>query len=161
MNNLGPVRLITANEWQVARDARLAALRDTPEAFLPGQPLEHLWDEDRWRRSCRSGIWAVAQDGGNTVGLARLSQVGPDAYVESVWTHPQHRRRGVASRLVRELIAAERPNGAGDIFVWVIQPNDPAFNLYKKLGFEETSDEQLLAPVNRYERRMRFTGHRR
>jgi ribosomal protein S18 acetylase RimI-like enzyme len=159
MSNLGPVRLITENEWHVARDARLAALRDSPEAFLLAQPPEHLWDEDRWRRSCRSGIWAVSQAGAHTVGLARLSYVSPDAYVESVWTHPQHRRRGVASRMVRELIAAQRPDGQGDIFVWVIQPNGPASSLYKKLGFEETFDEQLLVPVNRYERRMRFTGH--
>ncbi len=144
----------------MARYARLAALRDSPDAFLPGQPPEHQWDEDHWRRSCRSGIWAVAEDGAGTFGLARLSYMGPDAYVESVWTHPLHRRKGVASRLVRRLIAAKRPGGHGDIFVWVIQPNDPAFNLYKKLGFEETSDEQLLRPINRYERRMRFAGSR-
>jgi hypothetical protein len=56
--------LLSPEEWRLARDARLAALRDSPEAFLPKQPPESSWTEERWRGTWQSGLWAVAQADG-------------------------------------------------------------------------------------------------
>jgi ribosomal protein S18 acetylase RimI-like enzyme len=149
-------RLLSPDEWCLARDARLAALRDSPEAFLPQQPPESSWSEEHWRRSWQSGLWAVAQADGGIVGLARLSREWADVYVESVWTHPRYRRRGVASALVRRLIANAPPARRGGIFVWVIHPNDAAFSLYESLGFQPTDDKQLLSGLDRIEERLRL-----
>jgi ribosomal protein S18 acetylase RimI-like enzyme len=151
-------RLLTPDEWRVAREARLAALRDSPTLLLARQPPETVWTEDYWRRSCASGQWAVAQVRRRTVGLARLSPEGTDAYVESVWTDPRYRRCGVASALVKRLVSTSRGNGSGDIFVWVVHPNPAALRLYVSLGFEPTGDEQVLAELGRIEQRLRFNG---
>jgi ribosomal protein S18 acetylase RimI-like enzyme len=154
------VRLLSPDEWQLARDARFAALRDAPDSFLPWRPPESSWTEARWRDSWRSGLWAVARSGGRTVGLARLSQDGMDAYIESVWTDPRYRRLGIASALVRRLIASKRPPGRGAVYVWVITPNAAAFRLYESLGFVPTKVTQHLGNLDRVEEQLRFSGDR-
>jgi ribosomal protein S18 acetylase RimI-like enzyme len=144
------------DEWPMVRSARLAALRDAPDFLLPGKPPEPRWTERRWRLSWQSGLWLIARAGGRTIGLARLSYLDADAYVESVWTDPRFRHRGVASSLVSRLTRARRPTG--DLFVWVIHPNPEAFRLYRRLGFQTTGYRQLLEDFGRVEERLRFTG---
>lgn len=160
-NGTEPVKiqlLRSPDEWRLARDARLAALRDAPEAFLPMQPHESSWSEDRWRYSFIAGWWAVARANTTVIGIARLTHWKNGPHVESVWTHPRHRRRGIASDLVRLVVQAAREKGLGDVFVWVIQPNPGAFRLYESLGFEPTNERQRLAAVGRIEERLRLTG---
>jgi GNAT superfamily N-acetyltransferase len=152
------VRVLSPEEWQLARATRLAALQDAPQAFLPTRPPESSWTEDRWRRSCITSLWVVAQASGGIVGLARLTRGGTGPHVESVWTHPEHRRQGIASVLVRRLVNVERARGSGDVFVWVIRPNPAAFRLYASLGFEPTHERQRLDGLNRVEERLRLSG---
>ncbi|MEU4561816.1 GNAT family N-acetyltransferase [Actinoplanes sp. NPDC023936] len=152
-------RLLAPDEWRRLRAARLAALADAPDALLPAQPPESTWSEQRWRSSWRDALWVVAESGTETVGLARLSWTGTGAYVESVWTRRDHRQRGVASALVRRLIA-EHPADRGEIFVWVVQPNDAAMRLYASLGFETTKVTQWLSALNRVEEQLRLNGGR-
>ena len=153
------VRLLhSPDEWRLAREARLAALRSEPDWLLPGRPHESSWTEERWRRSWDNGLWAVARAGGRTIGLARIARENETPHVESVWTHPEHRRRGVASALVRELITMERKRGAGDVFVWVILPNPAALRLYASLNFETTREQQSVDGLGRVEERWRLSG---
>jgi ribosomal protein S18 acetylase RimI-like enzyme len=148
-------RLLDEEEWHLARHARLAALRDAPEFFLPTEPHESVWTDDDWRAACVVGRWAVAQARAGVVGLARLTDEGNGPHVGSVWTHPRHRRRGIASALVRLLVEEERDR---DVFVWVIHPNPAAFQLYESLGFKPTFERQVLASIGREEERLRLSG---
>jgi ribosomal protein S18 acetylase RimI-like enzyme len=152
------VRLPSADEWHLVRDARLAALQDAPDTLLPTQPHESSWTEGHWRHTWDSGRWAVADAAGTIVGLARLTRGQMSAHVESVWTHAEYRRRRVASALVRRLVAEERKRGRGDVFVWVIHPNPAAFGLYESLGFERTNERQTLDGLGRVEERLRLSG---
>jgi ribosomal protein S18 acetylase RimI-like enzyme len=153
-------RLLRPDEWHLVRDARLAAIRDAPDSFLPWDPPEPEWTDDRWRESWDTGRWAAAQADGRTVGLARLSRHGADAYIESVWTDPRYRRRGIASALVRRLIVSERPSRRGAVYVWVIKPNAAAYSLYESLGFVPTKVTQPLDDPDRVEEQLRFSGDR-
>lgn len=152
------VRLLSPEDWRLVRDARLAALRDAPQALLPKRPHESVWTEEHWRESWATGLWAVARIGGSTVGLARLTREKTGPHVESVWTHAGHRRRGIASALVRELVRAARKEGHHDVYVWVIHPNPAALGLYVSLGFEPTYERQLIDGTDRVEERLRLTG---
>jgi hypothetical protein len=53
-------RLLSRQDWRMARAARRAALRDSPESFLATEPHEASWNDERWRGSSESGLWAVA-----------------------------------------------------------------------------------------------------
>jgi ribosomal protein S18 acetylase RimI-like enzyme len=152
------VRLLSPEDWRVVRDARLAALQDTPQSFLPKRPPETTWTEDLWRHSCATSQWAVAQVDENVVGLAQLTRGGLGPHLESVWTHPDYRRHGIASELVRRLVELERARGSWTVFVWVIVPNPAAFKLYESLGFEPTYERNLLEDFGYVEERLRFSG---
>jgi len=151
------VLLLQPDEWYLARDTRLAALRDAPDVLLPTQPHEADWTEEQWRESLTDNLWAVAQTGTSVVGLARLTPVDGVSYVESVWTRPGHRRRGIASKLVSRLVDVGLERWPGDVFVWVIHPNPAAVSLYERLGFESTGETQRLDSIGRDEERLRLT----
>lgn len=153
------VRLLDPVDWRLARELRLAALADSPEFLLPWHLHESSWTEEHWRRSWDTGPWVVAEAGGSAVGVARLKRDREMPYVESVWTHPAHRRRGIASALIRELVFYERrERGTADLFVWVIVPNPAALELYASLGFEPTHQRQSLDHMGRDEERFRLSG---
>lgn len=72
---------------------------------------------------------AIAWDGEELVGMARLLSDGVcNSYLLDVWTDSGHRRRGVASQMVRHLMAAVPGHHVG------LQTDD-AQPLYESLGF--------------------------
>lgn len=85
---------------------------------------------DALRRSFeQSQHVAFARDGDRVVGMARLLSDGVcNAYLLDVWTASTHRRRGIASRMLRDLL--ERVPGQH-----VGLQTDDAQALYRSLGF--------------------------
>ncbi|HUH16193.1 MAG TPA: GNAT family N-acetyltransferase [Gaiellaceae bacterium] len=73
---------------------------------------------------------ALARDGDCVVGMARLLSDGVcNAYLVDVWTASSHRRQGIASRLIQQLIEAVPGQHVG------LQTSD-AQALYESLGFK-------------------------
>ena len=54
-----------------------------------------------------------------------------------ITTHPSHRRRGIAIRLVHALLDWARTTGATTAYLQVMASNAPALSLYEKFGFKE------------------------
>jgi ribosomal-protein-alanine N-acetyltransferase len=79
---------------------------------------------------------SVAADGAMVLGFIILSMRGPfRGYIQTVGVVPQHRGRGIGTRLVRfaeERIFRETPN----VFLCVSSFNNRAQNLYRRLGYE-------------------------
>jgi ribosomal protein S18 acetylase RimI-like enzyme len=76
----------------------------------------------------------VAHRDGRVAGMGAIQVRDGVAYVDDVVTFPEHRRRGVASAVVRRLV--KETTGADATFLLADQP-DP-IRLYRSLGFEET-----------------------
>ncbi len=73
---------------------------------------------------------AIARHGDGVVGTARLLSDGvSNAYLLDVWTSSAHRRRGIASAMVRMLVEQVPGQHVG------LQTGD-AQRLYESLGFE-------------------------
>ena len=53
-----------------------------------------------------------------------------------LYVTPEHRRQGIASALVQHAIAWSRARGDRQLGLQVFQANQPALNLYQKLGFQ-------------------------
>jgi ribosomal protein S18 acetylase RimI-like enzyme len=162
------VKPLTADDWRELRMVRLAAIEDSPWAFLSDRESEYQWEELDWRRESEAGVWVVARDGGEVVGVARCTpdDEAPESrrYLGAVWVEPEYRRRGIATRLVVWLIRREMLAGVREILVWIVESNDSARRLYQTLGFRPTGDRQLLSggPGPRTEIRLRLplTGPR-
>jgi predicted GNAT family acetyltransferase len=72
---------------------------------------------------------AIARDGDRVVGMARVLSDGVcNAYLVDVWTASSHRRRGIASAMIRTLTAKIPGQHLG------LQTDD-AHDLYRSLGF--------------------------
>jgi ribosomal protein S18 acetylase RimI-like enzyme len=64
------IRRLARDDWQQARDARLAALADAPYAFASTLAKEQAYDDDHWRKRAGSGRTFGAFDGARIIGLA-------------------------------------------------------------------------------------------
>jgi ribosomal protein S18 acetylase RimI-like enzyme len=55
--------------------------------------------------------------------------------VEDLFVHPAHRRRGIGTALLHHCVAVARSEGAKDVVI-VVDPNNPAKNLYHSMGWQ-------------------------
>jgi GNAT superfamily N-acetyltransferase len=147
---LPEVRPIRADEGRLLRRVRLAALRESPGAFLTtAAEAERTPDEeweDRARRSAGGGPWGIflALAGGEPCGLAAgVPAPGRSGVVELVqmWVDPRHRRQGVGERLVEAVLgwSAER---AGRVRLGVADDHPAAVALYRRAGFLPTGETE-------------------
>ncbi len=78
---------------------------------------------------------------------------GVEAHVLNVFTEPEHRRRGLARRLTREVLAWARRE---KVAVVTLHASDMGRPVYESLGFTQTREMQvLLSKGPRRARRLR------
>ena len=96
----------------------------------------------------------VAEDGGSVVGellchVLRLpSGSGRELLLYSVGVRAAHRRRGVGSALVREMVAWGRAGGIEE--VWVLADNPGAEASYAAWGFAHTEEGDRAVYLQRH-----------
>ena len=133
------VRTLTSDDWQLSRDLRLTALRDSPGAFLSTAAREEAYDETLWRS--RTPTTAVAFRDRDAVGI--VGWYRPDPAVQrldlvSMWVRADARGSAAATRLVEHVIAV-----AGtelELVLGVMADNVRARALYERMGFVTVSD---------------------
>jgi ribosomal protein S18 acetylase RimI-like enzyme len=108
------------------------------------------------------GEWSLAVKPSGPVGVlgaTREPGMSPnERYLEYLWVSPQCRRRGVASMLLGAVLASLRDSGIATAWLWVLDGNGPALQLYERCGFASTRERQPLpADPTRSEERMRLS----
>lgn len=151
-------RLLSDQDWPLLRDLRLAALRESPAAFLSTYDQERTWTDGDWRTEAARGDWLTEDVHGDPVALLGATPepdvAGSERYLSYLWVAPGHRHRGIAERLVVAMLDRLRAAGVGRAWLWVLDGNDPARRLYERLGFVSTGERQPLKddPVRSEER---------
>jgi len=84
------------------------------------------------------GTFLVIENGfgeirGYIIGLIRWNILG---HIISLAVHPEHRRKGYAKLLIKELLRRFETNGVKVVRLEVRVSNKPAINLYSKMGFK-------------------------
>lgn len=163
------VKMLTEDEWLRLRDARLAALEESPRSFLARYEDEAAYDEEKWRSEFVRGVWSIVLADDQVVGLLGVTRepwMPPqDRDLEYVWIASSLRRHGVATMLLKTVMdrlpqaGVETFWGVHTLWLWVLEGNDAARNLYEGFGFHSTNLRQRLPPKEgkRYEERMRFS----
>jgi GNAT superfamily N-acetyltransferase len=134
-----------ADDHGEARDVRLRALTDAPEAFASSLAREEAFDDDEWIRRVTDNAWYLARADGVTVGLAcGIPEPDDDGgrHLVGMWVDPAFRGRGLADLLVAAVMAWARREGAQFVALWVVDGNDRARVFYERLGFEATGEQQ-------------------
>lgn len=80
--------------------------------------------------------YVAAAAGDELCGYGGLMLVGDDATVLTLAVAPEWRERGVASRMLIELMSLARRDGARHMTLEVRESNLPALDLYAKFGFQ-------------------------
>ncbi|MCI0329702.1 MAG: ribosomal protein S18-alanine N-acetyltransferase [candidate division Zixibacteria bacterium] len=80
---------------------------------------------------------AAAALGGEIVGYLCAYHLLEELQLASVAVREEFRRRGVAQKLIEEMIRQGRRQGAREVWLDVRESNNAARRLYEKLGFQE------------------------
>lgn len=132
------------DDWRQALDLGFACYGppsdDDSRAFAERRVAGH-------RRLCEAGHgnWIGAFVDGRLRAGAGLFAVGSDlARFQNVETHPDFRRRGLASAVLRHAAQHALPEPGSRTLVIVADPDDSAIRLYRALGFVDAERQAHL-----------------
>ncbi|MFF1694374.1 ribosomal protein S18-alanine N-acetyltransferase [Streptomyces sp. NPDC058257] len=109
---------------------------------------KELFPDDTWSRGMfwselshargplASRRYVVATDEGRIVGYAGLASLGDQADVQTIAVAPSHRRTGLGSRLLTDLLRAATAFECAEVLLEVRVDNTRAQKLYERFGFE-------------------------
>lgn len=125
---------------------------DEPETYCRRKP------DDAWLRNLLSSemfIALAALDQGQVVGglaaydLPKFESARREIYIYDLAVAASHRRRGIATGLIRQLQGIAAARGAWVIFVQADPVDEPAVALYGRLGTREDVLHFDIAPDGR------------
>jgi RimJ/RimL family protein N-acetyltransferase len=141
--DIGNIRVLGPDDLDELRRVRLAALKGDPTAFSSSYEVE-LAQPDKFRArlegSEENGIYGAFLRG-RLIGIAGFHrETAPKrrhaGVVTGMYVEPAQRGRGIARRLLVEIIDAARAlDGLEQIELSVTAGNEPARALYESLGF--------------------------
>lgn len=114
------------------------------EHVLPIALIERRCFSLPWTEACVEkeltnplSLWLTALKDGEVVGYIGSQSVLGEADIMNVAVSPDHRREGIAKRLLVELEEALRKNGVYSLTLEVRPSNLAALALYETLGYSE------------------------
>ncbi len=128
---------------------RLRALKDSPACFLSERVTEQQYPDERWAAEFERGDWYAGVIGRHDVSLIGVTRE-PDMpeserYIEYMWVAERFRQRGIGRYMLQDLLEVLRVSGVKVVYLWVLDGNVAAAQLYKKVGFDFTGVVQPLA----------------
>jgi ribosomal protein S18 acetylase RimI-like enzyme len=140
------VRALGGEDWQAFREVRLAALRESPEAFASTYGDEAAYDEDLWRLRLGRSERLLASQGDQAVGIASLGQAEEDGVAElfGMWVDPSRRGSGVAWQLTHAAALHARAAGRRALKLWVSTDNGRAVAFFSSYGFRPTDQRRPM-----------------
>ncbi|MGC9504800.1 GNAT family N-acetyltransferase [Baaleninema sp.] len=129
----------------------------TYRELYPDRDFSHLAQTIEQYFSAKTPVWWVeaeaAQDNEPIACLwlgNAIDQLGGDrhAHIFLVYVAPPHRRRGIATALVRHAETWAKSRGDTQIGLQVFADNDRAITLYRKLGYH-TLSWWMVKPLDR------------
>ena len=123
-----------------ATQAVYADAFDDLESYLSRPPSDAYGA--RWLGSAAHVLRVAEIDGEVVAGLTayvldKAEQERAEIYLDDLAVHERHRRRGIATALIRELQRLGAEVGAWVIFVQADHGDEPAIALYESLGTRE------------------------
>lgn len=125
---------------------RRMTLDDIPQVVAIDQVSFSLpWPERSFRFEVTdnpaSRGW-VAEIDGRVAGMIIAWLLVDEAHIATVATHPDHRRQGIASRLLIHALQSLKDEGAVHSVLEVRESNTAAQEMYRKFGFVESGRRQ-------------------
>lgn len=94
------------------------------------------WKFESFEKSALNGISLVAKENGAVTGYILLTSVLDEFTLEDIAVAREHRNKGVGRQLMEASFALAKTMKQQVIFLEVRYSNEPAIDMYRKLGFE-------------------------
>ncbi|AKU17997.1 GNAT family N-acetyltransferase [Luteipulveratus mongoliensis] len=153
------VRALGDEDWQVYRDIRLAALKESPSAFAASIDQEQKFDEEFWRTRMARSRRLVAEQEGEPVGVVSVGDVVDEDDIDKdgdtseivaelfgLWVAPELRGKGVAWKLVQAGVDEAREEKRSFAVYWVGTDNGRAVAFASSFGFRPTDSRRSMRP---------------
>ena len=119
-------------------------LKMTPEHLDGVTAIEKACFSRPWSRQSieeelenDTSLFYAAVENGRVIGYIGMSAVIDEGYIFNVAVDAEHRRRGVGTALITELVNYAKNNGFSFLTLEVRESNRDAVSLYSQLGFIE------------------------
>jgi len=158
-SSMADFHYLKRKEWPTLREIRLRALGESPEMFLATLAQESTYGRRKWRAEFKRGWWIVGLAGDEPVSLVGVTYASAEDrhYIEYMWVAPVYRGSGVATGMLDFAFARLRESGIHEIYLWILDGNEPASLLYKKKGFASSNVmNQLKEKPGRTEERLKL-----
>ena len=86
-------------------------------------------------KACRAAIFIVYEKQGKIVGAVRGNYDGSRAIIHELSVHPDYRKQGIGTALVKEIVKRFREKGAPTVSATVIEES---LGFWQKIGFRKT-----------------------
>ena len=128
----------TAFAWLAALNLRVAALKESPEAFGSTVVRERGLPLETWQARLTCNAWFAAFDAEIAVGLACgvHTETPDERELTGLWVAPSHRGTGLGDALVTSVRDWAALQGAHRLTLEVVRINESAIDLYMRHGFE-------------------------
>ena len=144
MTNLLPftIRRLVSGDVDLVRDmlAVFGQAFEDVHTYTQAQPDQQYLDK---LLGSETVVVLIALQGADVVGglvayeLEKLEQRRSEMYIYDLAVAEQHRRRGVATGLITQVRTIASQRGAHVVFIQADLEDDPAIQLYTKLGVRE------------------------
>ncbi|WP_392467383.1 GNAT family N-acetyltransferase [Arsenicicoccus cauae] len=145
------VRVLTDDDWELYRTIRLAALKESPDAFAATYDEERDFSDDLWHERMARATRLVAEGADGPLAVASVRAQAPrdgtdDAMAElfGIWVRPEHRGQHVAVELVRAASGIARSMDCRHLSYWVGTDNGPAVAFASSYGFRVTDTRRPM-----------------
>ena len=122
----------------IAPAMRPLAIEDLPEVLeIERAVFPTPWTEGMFRDELAAGgrRYLAAVEAGSIVGYGGVMVIDGDAHIMNLAVVPDHRRQGLASRLLLALIDEALALGTSHLTLELRASNHPARRLYERFGF--------------------------
>jgi len=86
-------------------------------------------------KTCSAATFLVCEIDGKVVGVVRGNYDGSRAIIHQLSVHPQYKRHGIGTALVKEIVKKFQKRGAPTVSATII---DEGLGFWQKLGFRKT-----------------------
>jgi len=135
--------VIDGRRWYAAAVLDRYAHGDDVEAWRSWDDAWGAWQRDRiaaLARAHRAEVWLASRHGMPVATLTLVDDHDGLIVVESVVTHPAHRRRGIARALLRTALASLQGTPTVGRIAVAVSVDGPGEILHRALGFHPVAD---------------------
>ncbi len=94
-------------------------------------------DRGRWLAKIKDQYFLVAEEGGTITGFASIT---PEGYLDTMFVHKEHQRKGIAGSLIEALILYARESEVSEI---ITEGSITARPFFEKYGFETITKQAV------------------